>query len=80
MDVPDENNRYLWQKEVITYLESNGTATTQTTILLLTVYGKTGAGVKSTEIKYQESVSGTVIPPEDGWVDNPPEVPSGHYL
>lgn len=80
MDVPDENNRYLWQKEVITYLESNGTATTQTTILLLTVYGKTGTGVKSTEIKYQESVSGTVIPSEDGWVDNPPEVPSGHYL
>ena len=80
MDVPDENNRYLWQKEIITYLESNGTATTQTTILLLTVYGKTGAGVKSTEIKYQESVSGTVIPSENGWVDNPPEVPSGHYL
>ena len=43
MDVPDENNRYLWQKEVITYLESNGTATTQTTILLLTPASNTSA-------------------------------------
>lgn len=39
MPALDATNKYLWQKEVITY--TNGQ--TQTTVLLLAVYGNTGA-------------------------------------
>ena len=39
MPALDATNKYLWQKEIITYTNN----TTQTTVLLLAVYGNTGA-------------------------------------
>lgn len=57
----DATNKYLWQKEVITYTNN----TSQTSVVLLAVYGDTGAtgkGIKSTTIKYQTSASGTTTP------------------
>jgi hypothetical protein len=79
MVTPTEDNRYLWQKEIITFIEPDGTATLQPTILLLAVYGKTGKGISATEIKYQEWTNATTIPSGE-WLDNPPEVTPGNYL
>lgn len=79
METPTENNRYLWQKEIITFIESDGTQTPQETVFLLAVYGKSGNGISSTEIKYQEWTDATTTPGGD-WLDNPPEVTPGNYL
>lgn len=79
MPTPTAVNRYLWQKEIITFIEPNGSTTVQETVLLLAVYGETGTGIKSTEVKYQKGDSGTVFPIGD-WLDNPPEVEPGKYL
>lgn len=83
----DATNKYLWQKEVITYTNN----TSQTSVLLLAVYGNTGAkgdkgdtgpagkGISSTEVTYQASTSGTTIP-KGTWVTSIPSVAAGSYL
>lgn len=83
----DATNKYLWQKEVITYTNN----TSQTSVLLLAVYGNTGAkgdkgdtgpagkGISSTEVTYQASTSGTSIP-TGTWVTSIPLVAAGSYL
>ena len=83
----DATNKYLWQKEIITYTNN----TSQTSVLLLAVYGNTGAkgdkgdtgpagkGISSTEVTYQASTSGTSIP-KDTWVTSIPSVAAGSYL
>ena len=53
MEVPTNDNRYLWQKETITFIESDGQQTEQDTILLLAIYGESGKGIKLTEVGYQ---------------------------
>ena len=79
METPTETKRYLWQKEIITFIESDGTQTPQETVFLLAVYGKTGNGISSTEIQYKAWTNGTTIPTGE-WLDNPPEVEPGNYL
>ena len=92
MPTIDATNKYLWQKEVITY--TNGQS--QTTVLLLAVYGNTGSKgdkgdpgspgkdgtsvtITSQAITYQASSSGTTVP-TGTWVTNPPSVAKGQYL
>lgn len=65
MPTLDATNKYLWQKEVITYTNN----TSQTSVLLLAVYGNTGAkgdkgntgpagkGISSTEVTYQANTT-----------------------
>lgn len=82
----DATNKYLWQKEVITF--TNNTA--KTTVVLLAVYGNTGAKgdkgndgtsvtIKSQAVTYQASSSGTVVP-NDTWSKEIPAVTKGQYL
>ena len=82
----DATNKYLWQKEVITYTNS----TSQTTVVLLAVYGNTGAKgdkgndgtsvtIKSQAVTYQASSSGTTIP-SGTWSQGIPTVAKGQYL
>lgn len=87
MPTLDATNKYLWQKEVITYTNN----TSQTSVLLLAVYGNTGAkgdkgdtgpagkGISSTEVTYQASTSGTSIP-TGTWATSIPSVAAGSYL
>ena len=87
MPTLDATNKYLWQKEVITYTNN----TSQTSVLLLAVYGNTGAkgdkgdtgpagkGISSTKVTYQASTSGTSIP-TGTWVTSIPSVAAGSYL
>ena len=87
MPTLDATNKYLWQKEVITYTNN----TSQTSVLLLAVYGNTGAkgdkgdtgpagkGISSTEVTYQASTSGTSIP-KGTWATSIPSVVAGSYL
>lgn len=82
----DATNKYLWQKEVITF--TNNTA--KTTVVLLAVYGNTGAKgdkgndgtsvtIKSQAVTYQASSSGTVVP-NGTWSKEIPAVTKGQYL
>lgn len=82
----DATNKYLWQKEVITF--TNNTA--QTTVVLLAVYGNTGSKgdkgndgtsvtIKSQAVTYQASSSGTVVP-NGTWSKGIPAVTKGQYL
>lgn len=82
----DATNKYLWQKEVITF--TNNTA--KTTVVLLAVYGNTGAKgdkgndgtsvtIKSQAVTYQASSSGTVVP-NGTWSHGIPAVTKGQYL
>lgn len=82
----DAANKYLWQKEVITYTNN----TSQTTVVLLAVYGNTGAKgdkgndgtsvtIKSQAVTYQASSSGTTIP-SGTWSPGIPTVAKGQYL
>ena len=82
----DAINKYLWQKEVITYTNN----TSQTTVVLLAVYGNTGAKgdkgddgtsvtIKSQAVTYQASSSGTTIP-SGTWSQGIPAVSKGQYL
>ena len=87
MPTLDATNKYLWQKEVITYTNN----TSQTSVLLLAVYGNTGAkgdkgetgpagkGISSTAVTYQASTSGTSIP-TGTWATSIPAVAAGSYL
>lgn len=80
MDAPDETNRYVWQKETITFVESDGTLTTQVTVFILTIYGQSGNGIETITIKYKEWDNATTIPGDDDWEDNPPSITLGKYL
>lgn len=82
----DATNKYLWQKEVITFTNN----TSQTTVVLLAVYGNTGAKgdkgndgtsvtIKSQAVTYQASSSGTVVP-NGPWSQGIPAVTKGQYL
>lgn len=82
----DATNKYLWQKEVITF--TNNTA--KTTVVLLAVYGNTGAKgdkgndgtsvtIKSQAVTYQASSSGTTVP-NGTWSQGIPAVTKGQYL
>lgn len=82
----DATNKYLWQKEVITF--TNNTA--KTTVVLLAVYGNTGAKgdkgndgtsvtIKSQAVTYQASSSGTTVP-NGAWSQGIPAVTKGQYL
>lgn len=82
----DATNKYLWQKEIITYTNN----TSQTTVVLLAVYGNTGAKgdkgndgtsvtIKSQAVTYQASSSGTTIP-SGTWSPGIPTVAKGQYL
>lgn len=82
----DATNKYLWQKEVITYTNN----TSQTTVVLLAAYGNTGAKgdkgndgtsvtIKSQAVTYQASSSGTTIP-SGTWSQGIPTVAKGQYL
>lgn len=82
----DATNKYLWQKEVITFTNN----TSQTTVVLLAVYGNTGAKgdkgndgtsvtIKSQAVTYQASSSGTTIP-SGTWSPGIPAVAKGQYL
>lgn len=82
----DATNKYLWQKEIITYTNN----TSQTTVVLLAVYGNTGAKgdkgndgtsvtIKSQAVTYQASSSGTTIP-SGTWSQGIPTVAKGQYL
>lgn len=86
----DATNKYLWQKEVINYTNN----TNQTTVLLLAVYGNTGAqgpqgnpgstgpqGVSVTTIKDQwyKSTSNTAQA-GGSWSDTQPNWESGKYI
>lgn len=82
----DATNKYLWQKEVITFTNN----TTKTTVVLLAVYGNTGAKgdkgndgtsvtIKSQAVTYQASSSGTVVP-NGTWSKGIPDVTKGQYL
>lgn len=82
----DATNKYLWQKEVITF--TNNTA--KTTVVLLAVYGNTGAKgdkgndgtsvtIKSQAVTYQASSSGTTVP-NGSWSQGIPAVTKGQYL
>ena len=85
MPTLDATNKYLWQKEVITYTNE----TSQTTVLLLAVYGNTGAKgdkgndgtsvtVKSTAITYGTSTNSSTKP--TSWSSTMPSVAQGQYL
>lgn len=82
----DATNKYLWQKEVITFTNN----TSQTTVVLLAVYGNTGTKgdkgndgtsvtIKSQAVTYQASSSGTVVP-NGTWSQGIPAVTKGQYL
>ena len=83
----DATNKYLWQKEVITYTNNQ----TQTSVLLLAVYGNTGAkgdkgdqgvqgkGVKSIKGQYYLSSSKTSLV-GGTWSDTQPTWTEGSYI
>lgn len=86
-DVPVTNpvNKYLWNYETVTY--TNGTSV-DSKKRVIGVYGDTGKdgakgadgkGIKSTEVTYQASTSGTVIP-TGTWQTSIPTVSAGQYL
>ena len=79
MSVPTEDERFLWQKETITFVEVDGQLTEQDTVLLLAVYGEAGNGITKTEVGYQIWTDGTTIP-TGTWLPTPPETQAGDYL
>ena len=87
MPALDATNKYLWQKEVITYTNN----TTQTTVLLLAVYGNTGStgakgdkgatgtGIKSVVEQYYKSTSNTTQT-GGSWTTTYPGWENGKYI
>lgn len=76
-------NKYLWSYEVITYTTGNPTTTAKRVIGTYGEKGDNGTSVtiSSTEIKYQTSSSGTVVPTDETkWTTTIPSVSAGQYL
>jgi hypothetical protein len=75
----NEENQYLWQKEIISYTQSSS----QITINLIGVYGRDGVSpkVEKTEIFYQQTTTGTSHPEESSssWSTTPPTTKAGTY-
>lgn len=84
-----ENDTYVWTRSIITYTDNT---TTTTEAICVTGSkgekgdtgakgdkGATGKGVKSTEIAYQASTSGTTIP-TGTWSTSIPTVSAGSFL
>ena len=83
------SKKYLWNYEVVKY--NDGTTASTTTPCIIGAYGDTGAkgdkgetgatgkGVKSTEVTYQASTSGTTVP-TGTWQSTIPSVAAGSYL
>lgn len=82
--IPTSTERYLWNKEVISY--TDGTKTES--ITLLCVYGEKGntgdkgdsVTIISTEVSYAQGSNGKDVPSESSWNPNLIEVPKGYYL
>lgn len=75
-----KNGMYMWQKTVTTY--ANGESIETAPINISGAKGDTGTtgnGIKSTDITYQSSSSGTTVP-TGTWLTNIPDVNAGNYL
>lgn len=74
---------YLWTKTTIQY--TDGTFSTSYSVGFIGVDGEDGGkgddgvGIKTTEIRYQKSTSGTVVP-TGTWLENIPVVAPSEYL
>lgn len=78
--------KYLWTKTVWTYTDNTSETGYQKTYIAKDgnngadgIAGKDGVGVKSTDITYTSSTSGTITP-TSGWTSTIPSVPAGSYL
>lgn len=69
--------KYLWTKTVTIYTDN--TRTTAYSVSRAGEDGTDGKGITGTEITYQGSTSGTVIP-TGTWTKTIPSVPAGQYL
>ncbi|WP_416326142.1 hypothetical protein [[Eubacterium] hominis] len=72
--------KYMWSKTKTTL--SNGTATETSPVCITGAKGNTGAtgvGIKTTEITYQASTSGTTVP-TGTWTTEIPSVAANQYL
>ena len=69
-----EDLKYLWTRTIVTY--SDGTSTTSYSV---SCDGDDGKGIKSTDITYQASSSGT-SEPTGTWESSIPNVPEGSFL
>lgn len=82
-------NQYLWTRVVLTY--SDNTTSTAYSVGKMGAKGETGAtgstgapgatgnGIKSTNINFASSTSGTVAP-SSGWITSIPTVAAGNFL
>lgn len=71
-----ESGKYMWQKTIITYMDNT---TLESETCIQGVKGDTGNGIKSTDITYQGSTSGTAIP-TGTWATTIPTVAAGSFL
>ena len=78
--------KYLWTKTVWTYTDNTSETGYQKTYIAKDgndgadgIAGKDGVGIKSTDITYACSTSGTTKP-SSGWTSTIPSVPAGQYL
>lgn len=72
-------NKYLWNYEVITYTDGSTESTSKRVIGAYGDTGATGNGIKTSEVTYQASTSGTTIP-TGTWSTSIPSVAAGSYL
>ena len=73
-------NQYLWTRTILTYTDN--TTSTSYSIGKMGATGATGAsgkGVKTTEVTYQASTSGTTVP-TGTWTTTIPSVAANQYL
>ena len=78
--------KYLWTKTIWTYTDDTSETGYQKTYIAKDgsdgndgLPGKDGVGIKSTDITYASSTSGTITP-TSGWTSTIPSVPAGSYL
>lgn len=78
--------KYLWTKTVWTYTDNTSETGYQKTYIAKDgnngtdgIAGKDGVGIKSTDITYASSTSGTTTP-ASGWSSAIPSVPAGSFL
>lgn len=69
-------NKYLWQKEVITYTNN----TNKTSYLLLSIYGDTGKGISSISYLYKRTTNGTKPSADsEGWETTEQALTDNYY-
>ena len=78
--------KYLWTKTIWTYTDDTSETGYQKTYIAKDgsdgndgLPGKDGVGIKSTDITYASSTSGTITP-TSGWTSAVPSVPAGNFL